>query len=69
MFVDAALLNKYEARACTVYALDIKGRVTGCGGQGSHPINFMGGDLAGTGGRSSQNLRWGTAHASVPPIF
>jgi len=29
----------------------------------------MGGDLRGTGGRSPQNLRWGTAHASVPPIF
>ena len=29
-----------------------------------------GGDIGGTGGRSPQkNLRWGTAHASVPPIF
>jgi len=28
----------------------------------------MGGDL-GAGGRSLQNLRWETAHASVPPIF
>ena len=26
-------------------------------------------DLGGLGGRSPQNLRWGTAHASVPPIF
>jgi len=23
----------------------------------------------GTGGRSPKNLKWGTAHASVPPIF
>jgi len=27
------------------------------------------GDLGGLGGRSPQNLRWRTAHASVPPIF
>ena len=26
----------------------------------------MGGDLGGLGGRYPQNLRWGTAHASVP---
>ena len=29
----------------------------------------MGGDLGRTGGRSPQNLRWGTADASVSPIF
>src|SRR6218665_606162 len=28
-----------------------------------------GGDLGGLGGRSPQNLRWGTAHALVPLIF
>ena len=28
-----------------------------------------GGDLGGWGRRFPQNLRWGTAHASVPPIF
>ena len=27
----------------------------------------MGKDLEGTGGTVPQNLRWGTAHASVPP--
>ena len=26
----------------------------------------MGGDLGGLGGRSPQNLRWGTAHAFAP---
>ena len=26
----------------------------------------MGGDLEGTGGRSLQSLRWGTAHGYVP---
>ena len=29
----------------------------------------MGGDLEGTGGTAHKNLRWGTAHASVPPIM
>jgi len=29
-----------------------------------------GGDLGGNGGRyPGKNLRWGTAHASIPPIF
>src|SRR6218665_2499507 len=28
-----------------------------------------GGDLRGTGGTPPPNLRWGIAHASVPPIF
>ena len=30
---------------------------------------IRGGDLGGLGGRSPKNWRWGTAHASVPPIF
>ena len=29
----------------------------------------MGGDLGGLGERSPQNLRWGTVHVSVSPIF
>jgi len=29
----------------------------------------MGGDLGRTGGTVPKNLRWGTAHESVPPIF
>jgi len=32
-------------------------------------MHVMGGDLGGTGGKVPQNLRWGTAHASVPTIF
>ena len=29
----------------------------------------IGGDLGGLGGRSPKNLRWETAHASVPPYI
>jgi len=32
-------------------------------------MGAMGGDLGGTGRTVPQNLRWGMAHASVPPIF
>jgi len=32
-------------------------------------VDGMGGDLRGTGNGPPQNLRWETAHASVPPIF
>ena len=32
-----------------------------------HKLSIMGGDLGGPGG--PQNLRWGTAHASVPQYF
>ena len=32
-------------------------------------MSTRGGDLGGTWGTVPQNLRWGTAHALVPPIF
>ena len=40
-----------------------------CSVQVVETVHFiMGGDLWGLGGRPP-NLRWGTVHASVPPIF
>jgi len=39
------------------------------GNRRNKEVSIMGGDLEGPGGTDPQNLRWGTAHASVPPIF